>query len=314
MKTTRFFLAIAAILFLLEGEIAAMERESVQFVEDRLIKNGSVSVDVSMMNMQELVNEIAWKEPGALYASIKNYLAYTYNPHRYGLDSLEPMIDTVNKVAKVVLLLHGAGGGPYTFLDWAKEYERVGITNVYTVDLQQTDDDPVPLHQITEKIRSIASQCFSAGAEVVDLSLQGHSLGALVASKYVWRAEPFDDRVSVSMFISIGGRLHYDDCQFSWFCEGVRPEIEQTYDEYVKNPLKVDLYTVWGAMDGIVPKESVHIQGFPDRELSVEDCGHLGIMYARQAIDQAAQWTKQWTQNNQTITPILNKSTFSKYP
>ena len=88
------------------------------------------------------------------------------------------------------------------------------------------------------------------------------------------------------MMISIAGRLKYIPNKFSWFCEGVKPEIEETLNAISQNPNKVPLYSIWGDSDAIVPKQSVHIQGEASKEYTVKGWGHGGVVFAPDTHDK----------------------------
>lgn len=235
------------------------------------------------------------KEPGTLVTTAWNQWTYFKDPHVYGLD-LESPIVRADGVAKAVLLIHGMGGGPHTFLDWAKGFWEGGIPNVYTVQLEEENDEHALFAQVAERMNAIAQHCFAGGANRVDFSLQGHSLGAIAAAGQIWRGELVDERVSASMMISVAGRLHYDSSWSDFLCDDVRPEIEATFAEMEKRPSLATVFTIWGDCDGIIPAESAHFQNDPSKEFTVCGVGHLGILYAEEAVDCAVTWTKEWLQ------------------
>ena len=238
----------------------------------------------------DLIVQVVFKEFYSVLVSTVNMVRYLFNKNKYNLN-LQTLIPT-NQTAKVVILLHGQGGGPFCFFPMAKEFERQGIKNVYTVKLSPTDNDPLPLAQLEGKIEEIKARCLAQGIDKVDFALIGHSLGALVSMKKIWRGDNTDTKIS--LMVSFAGRLKYQENRFAWFCADVRPEVEENYRAYRANPYLANLHTVWGQKDEIVPEESSHIQGNSDKELSVEGYGHGGVVYSNQAISKAADWVNDW--------------------
>lgn len=242
------------------------------------LKNASISENLS------LAYEVGLKEPRALLNMMVNYVEYTFDPHIYGIDPEEPRVEPITKVT---ILLHSVGSGPYAFLNLAKRYQEEGIENLYTVKLNQTRESPVPIEPLIEKINVISKKAFSAGARKVEVSLVGYSLGAIVSAKYIWLQQALPKNVEVVAMISFAGRLFYKENRFSWFSQDVKPTIEKIHQTYLLEPDKVNLYTIWGSKDGIVPEGSVHFQQEPEKEFTVVGFGHLGVIFSDEAIDKS---------------------------
>lgn len=217
------------------------------------------------------------------------------NPRRYHLNptKVQPP-ERANQTAEVVLLVHGEGSHPSVFFPLAKAYHKAGVQNVYTIDFLQASREDVSSSSIVACMEEISKLFFASGYAKVEFCLVGHSLGAINGSKQIWREMVNIENVSVSMMISIAGRLKYVPNSFAWFCEEEKPEIEKTYQAIEENPDKVKLYTIWGDRDEIVPRESVHIQGKRNQECTVEGYGHLGVIFAPVTHKQAVVWTKKW--------------------
>lgn len=242
----------------------------------------------------KLVYECGLKEPWVFYRTLNNYLAYSLDPHAYDLNPDVPFVDPDTKNAHIVIFLPSMLGGSYNFLDWIKVYHNAGIKNIYAVESIQCDLYPVPLEPLLEAIHKISKQCFEQEAQNVYFSLQGHSFGALVSSKMIWRGKVADGRIHLNMLVSIGGRLRYIPNDFSWFCEDVRPDIEETYQAFLADPLKAQLTTIWGERDQLVPEFSAHISADPKNQLSVPGFGHLGIIYSTEVISKGLENTLNW--------------------
>lgn len=150
-----------------------------------------------------------------------------------GIHGLNPTVirtsHQLNQVAKVMLLLHGAHNAPSSFIPLAEKLSQAKIKNVFTVPTEQFEEDPVSIISLEARIQEITQLYLQKGYKEVDFALVGHSLGALVASKYIWRGVHVIDHAKISMMIAIAGRLKYASNPFSWFCKDVKPEIKETY-------------------------------------------------------------------------------------
>ena len=108
-----------------------------------------------------VVYEVVIKEICSVFTATANWFRYVLNPNKYNLNPKKIVAD--NQSAKVTILLHGQGGGPFCFFPMAKELEKQGVNNVFTVKLSPTDQDPVPLKELKEKIEKIEKQCLDQG-------------------------------------------------------------------------------------------------------------------------------------------------------
>ncbi len=283
-------------LWYLEGVSVLIKKYSLIFLLLIGIPNNTYANFDSFRPSQliKLAYECGIKEPWVLSRTLQHYVSYSMNPHLYGLNPKVPFVDTKNKTAHIIIFLPSMLGGSYNFIDWAKAYQSAGIKNVYAVESVQSQFFPVPLHSLFDSIHRISNQCFDQGAETIYFSLQGHSFGALVSSKMIWRGEVTDPRINLNMIISIGGRLRYLPNEFAWFYEDVRPDIEETYQAFLADPSKAQLLTIWGDRDFLVPQLSAHIQGSSKNEVTVPGFGHLGIIYSDEAISEGLQMTLKW--------------------
>lgn len=141
-----------------------------------------------------------------------------------------------------------------------------------------------------DRVEQIEKKYLNAGYFQVEFALVGHSLGAITSAKYIWR---HISHSKVTMMISLAGRLKYVKNKFWWFCEDVKSDIEKTYKAISNDPNKVLLYTVRGDRDGIVPKESVHIEASKEK-CTVEGWGHGGIVFAPKAQKKVVYWVQNW--------------------
>jgi len=241
-----------------------------------------------------LFSECVYRDFSCVLKCAWHRIVYMMEPHKYRLnrDKIERVQEGSKKVAKIVLLAHGVGGYPSNFLSLAKTLYEAGIENVYTVDLNCVEDEIIPIKSLAARIQEVAQKYLDSGYEDVEVSIVGHSLGAITAAAYAYREVEHMDHVSISKVISLAGRLWYVRNPFFWFCEGLIPEIQKTYEKIKAHHWKSDLalYTIWGDRDGVVPKQSVHIQDDETKEYTVEGRGHLGVLFASDAQKKIAEW------------------------
>lgn len=232
-----------------------------------------------------LVYEFGIKEAPALFLTAQNFGAFPFqtveNPHF-----------VCEKTPKVVIMLHGSGGGPYMFLPLIQKLRENPDIQLITVKLEPSEENLIPVNNLQEKIDEVLNGICKK-ARHVEIALIGHSLGAHTSAKYIWRDLNKDPRVNVSLFISIAGRLKDAPNDFEWFYEAIKPEMEMTWQAIQKGP-RPTTYTIYGTDDDLVPQESVHIFGDPSRELTVPGYGHMGILYSPEVIDHIALWINQW--------------------
>lgn len=242
----------------------------------------------------DVIYELIFKEFGSCLFYVWYIVVFWVNPHKYDLDPIEfKPANAQNQTAKVVLFIHGAHGHPSASLPLAKKLQDEGIDNVYTVSHSETDEAPVPTETLSAKIDEISLKYFKSGYENVEFFLVGFSLGAIIGSKFIWRELKQEDHRKISMMISIGGRLKYVENKFSPFYEELKPEIEKTYEKMANDSNKVELYTIWGDNDELIPEESAHILGNKNKQFTVAGWGHTGLLLAPDTHKQITRWIKK---------------------
>jgi len=223
------------------------------------------------------------------FLGLSSHLYYSFfYPEEYAINP-EVIQVADDGVARVVILIPGMPGNPACYLNFAYYLHERGVSNVFTVEYTQTDEDSVPVEPLRQKVQEVAAEAFNSGAARVELVLIGHSLGANIGSKYIWREHEEIEDVEITMMIALAGRLNYIRNKFWWFCEDIKQEIQATYQAIQQNPNKVPLYTIVGSYDEIMPSESVHILEDSEHEMDVPT-GHGGVIFCEEAFDQIFQW------------------------
>lgn len=249
----------------------------------------------------DFLYELIFKELGACLKHIWYRFYYTLNPFANHLNPTEiKKASHPGQIARILLLLHGIGGHRSCFIPLANTLKDAGFKNIYTVDLIQTSEEPVPTKPLEDKIYQLRRAYLNQGYAEVKFGLIGHSLGALVSLKYVWRRWNPSTDSEISFIVAMGGRLKYNESSFSWFCEDVRPEIERNYEAIIDAPYKTRLFSLWGENDALVPKRSAHLFGNKRRELTIKGCGHSGIVFSPEAHRKILRWVQNWFGINKT--------------
>ncbi len=229
-----------------------------------------------------LVYELGIKESSAI-----GHAAWNYMRHRFSRSKTVERKSSAEKKSscRVILLLHGQGGGAFCFRPLVKRLHQAGHDHVFTIGFKPSLTNPAPTEPLLDKLQELNDYYTKIGYEKVNFVLIGHSLGAIIAANAVWH-----HNFNIEMCVSIAGRLRYVDNHFAWFCSDVRSVIEKTYDAIASNPGKTALFTIRGERDNLVPKESVHIQGNPARQYTQKGYGHGGIIYARGVHNKIIEW------------------------
>ncbi|GAB4226083.1 MAG: hypothetical protein Tsb0021_01730 [Chlamydiales bacterium] len=227
------------------------------------------------------------------------------NPHIYGLNPLEkdiPAASESDKIAKIILLANSLGSSEASALPIAKELSRRGITHIFTVKLNQTDENPVPLSDMVSRINEIVKMFQERGYEQVKIEVIGPSLGGITGTDCaLQQKEVLPDNVEIQRVISIAARLkNVVNEDFAFFTgEDVLKEVARIYNKLCHG-FNFSLYTIWGDQDKIVPKEAAHVQNNVDLETTVAGWGHVGIVFAPETVQTVANLTEDWLNESST--------------
>ena len=242
--------------------------------------------------------ELIFKELGSCFRHVWYRLRYLFNSEAHHLNpkTVYPPVEA-GQTAKVILLLHGVAAHASCFIPLANTLKNENIDDIYTVNLVQTSKNPIPTDPLHEKIYKLYQKYRDLGYSDVDFALIGHSLGALVSAKYIWRKWNHTKPPKISFFVSLGGRLKNHENAFSWFCEDVKHEVDKTYQEILSTPSKAKTYSIWGDQDVLVSKESAHLFKNIHKEHTIKGWGHGGIVFSPEAQNLILKWVKNWKSN-----------------
>jgi surfactin synthase thioesterase subunit len=199
-----------------------------------------------------------------------------------------PIKNLKNK--KIVVFIHGLGGGSFNFHYLAKKLSQADFENLYAIDYSRKKDDQVPIEELDQFINEIAKNSLK-GDEKLDVTLIGHSLGGAVSLKYFYNNK--NKNIIISKIITLAGLLKYTENKFSWICKDMKTDIDKNYKNYQKKSLsKTTLYTIRGDKDNIVSKESTHIQKDPSKEFSYPNFRHGDVLVRKDVANKVVEILK----------------------
>jgi surfactin synthase thioesterase subunit len=215
------------------------------------------------------------------------HLAIYFLQNNY-LRTPKPLKDLKNK--KIVVFIHGLGGGSFNFHYLAKKLSQADFKNLYAIDYSRKKDDQVPIEELGKFINEIAKKSLKNN-EKLDVTLIGHSLGGALALKYFYNNK--NKNVNISKIITLAGLLKFTENKFSWISKDMKSDIDQNYQNYQKKGLcNTSLYTIRGDKDNIVSKESTHIQNDSSKEFSYPDFGHGDVLVGRNVANKVVEILK----------------------
>ncbi len=234
------------------------------------------------------VKEIFIKDFFAVARCIPYNCMYLIKSNWYGTNPKK--ITVKNDAANIIMLIPGGNGKPFTFYPLAKKLKGKNISNVFTLKYEQTDEEPIPTAQLDEKIQSISKKCLKSGAKNVNVLTVGHCLGGVSAVKLACE----DGQLPISKIVAIASRIRYFKNPFDWYCKNMKPKLEENFPKWEKTLNRVEVVTIRGDRDGLVPVESAHFQNDPGKEHTVSRVGHLGIMYSDAALEIVVEEIENW--------------------
>jgi len=195
-----------------------------------------------------------------------------------------------------ILLVHGYlhnGSDWYTILD---ELKKEGLGPVYTIDLGDGTLDGK-----FWSIRDYAEQVGKKVAEIQEetgwdeIALVGHSMGGIVSSLY---ATKLADYGTVTDVIAIGSPFKGSplaDCFAIGSCgEEMRPDssLLEEVRQGIKQAPEIEFYSIASETDEVVPLSSALYNEDPQKQLIVEDEGHVALLTSAKVAKTVASWLK----------------------
>lgn len=253
---------------------------SLAAISDRVVfDNPSFFIKTKLFIIEVLIKEFL-SICEYVYYSIKYY----FNSHPYGLDRPLPA-----GASKIVILIHGQGSNPSCFLPLVKRMHVAGINHIFTFRYSEKEEIGKLPRLLESRIREIAQN------QPLEVALIGHSLGGSIAFRLAYQdgqGELQKQGICISQVISIAGRLRFIPNPWSWYCPGLAKELEFATGDYARNKDQVDLFTISGSQDVMVPKESVHVG---KNQFEAERCRHLGTIFASEVHDKVAEVVQNWS-------------------
>ena len=222
-------------------------------------------------------------EPICNFMASVCYLLGLVKPFRfYDLNPKEITKEQAEK--RPIILIHGNYSNPSNWLSFAKELKKHDLGPVYTVYLNSGNLTEKDVTIINRKMDEIRVHYSSYGKKPV-FDLVGHSRGAEMAflmglDKKCWK-------------ISDSGKISISKEQYS-----INPSIgkivrlglstSKTWLSHIKPDLLSKLHEVDGEYDII--REDDEYSSLDSKHKLVVSCGHLGVLYTKQAQSQVVNW------------------------
>ena len=232
--------------------------------------------------------EILVKEFFAICKYVYYSIRYFCDPHQYNLDRPTPL---QKQSAKIILLVHGQGAAPATFLPLAQKLQAVGLA-VYTVKYESTEDNPLPTAVLIERIKELAKE-----HPFEEVELIGHSLGGSMAARLAFMENQGglnDLGIKISKVISIAGRLLFIPDAWSWYCPKLEGELKILMQDYARNNEQAELFTISGVKDALIPTRSVHIGLQKNQQYMAPNRRHFETVFATEVHTQVLMQTLRW--------------------
>lgn len=196
-----------------------------------------------------------------------------------------------DRIANVTILIPGQGAHPSCYYSLIKSLKSADVDKVHAISCvaNRSNKDQVPSIDLHNQLETITSDYIKSGYKEVRFTLVGHSLGGMIAAKYIWSefAEKLkDNNGSIVRMITLASRLHYlttEPNKLLPFAKPMKEDIEAIYKKYQQNPEIVDIFTISGAKDKLVPQESVHFHHDPSKMIIIKNAGHNSLLFSQDA-------------------------------
>ncbi len=187
------------------------------------------------------------------------------------------------------LFLHGVHGNQASALGVAYTMKKAGKGPGFTLNLGGYG--PGTEEKIKEKITYIAKLYAKQGKKTIKIDLIGHSAGGIEALHYAYITNEKVPHVQVRNVITIAGRAKVSDCFFNRHVNGsaLLKKVDTIW-EYISKNQPINLHTIAGTHDYIVPCHDALVQQNERKKLLVEGRAHLGILYSGEALEHIANW------------------------
>lgn len=206
------------------------------------------------------------------------------NPTKHGLNPTKLSSHEQNLPA--TLFIHCDQGKAAHFLPYASAME--GYAPLYTFGYE---NEETAYPRFMAKIKEIREL---HGQKEVNLSLVGHSFGAILSARYAFDPEMWLEGIHIQKVISIAGRLKNLEpphlSPFYGYCHTLLPKVDKLHKMIEEFLGETTLFTIAAEHDSLLPRESVLIGKEEHHCCTIPGRGHLGVLFDQRTIAQVKQW------------------------
>lgn len=211
-------------------------------------------------------------------------------PYTYCGANPKELTEDQKKQSHPILLLHGVKSDESSWRNLLADLQKQGIGPVFTLNIDYDREDFV------QKIQEKASEILQLYGQKIELSLVGHSLGAIKAAHYVYvkKCEGLSRDIHIDKIVSLAGRLRITGNE-RWKCffSDITDLVNETYEAIKKKgPNDPKLFTLTAENDWLVPANCSNVLNDPSCSFILPDCGHLSILHSSHMLKVVASLLK----------------------
>lgn len=234
--------------------------------------------------------EVEWQGAWEIFSlSYDELITFCFERCFFGL--LEPFRlfncnpSKIDPALPAILLLHAFDSNQGEWIPLLSTLSQSGNFQVFSLNYRYE----TAMEALTEKIESIRSLYFAAGAESVTLHLIGHSLGGIIASEYSFDESLWVPHTTVEKVITIASRLQNIErpveLPYYAYCYPILQRIDLLAEKLQAR--KVKLYTIAAENDWLLPLEC-SLAG--DECAVIPSCGHILVTQSPMTHAQVVEW------------------------
>lgn len=210
------------------------------------------------------------------------------------LEKFDPKERQVKKGEIPVLFIHGFLGRSNHWVYHKRRLQEKGHQNLFTINL---GDPRCSISEYAEKVKTKVDSILTL-TKSKEIILVAHSMGGLVARRYLYKHKPED--VKIRKIITIGTPLAgtYLARIASWFCDCAyemhpHSRLTEKLKEAQINDVETNYVHIGSVTDFIVPRESATAMPRPPRKntkiVDLEATGHAGQLFSDTVGDYIVQ-------------------------
>jgi triacylglycerol lipase len=249
-------------------------------------------IAIATLSLVQFLNYIAPKLPrplavvaNVIHAFITEVFSIIVMSACYFVDMQKrnPKAEEINKDQQPILLIHGLYHNSSAWIEFKNRLNVNGLQNVFTINLGNTFGS---IDEHVEKVKSMVDHISQLTGRK-DITLIGHSMGGLVASKFALNAE----ETEVTDIVTIGSPLG-GTCIAKYVGIGKSVKEMRTGSDFIKdlsqkiaNQTRINFFHIAATTDELVPSWSALPENSKGKKLLIPNLGHVGILYSKRVFD-----------------------------